>query len=107
MFSGSPETGFISNPTEERNLGSAGYRRNLAKAIASGIKDYFYSNPTPGTWLAENRSSTIYSHTVARGDTLSEIAARYRSSVSQIRALNGLSNSNIRVGQVLKIPGAS
>ena len=101
------ETGFISNPTEERNLGSYRYRQNLASAIASGIQDYFYNNPTPGTWLAENRSATIFNHTVARGDTLSEIATRYRSSVAQIRALNGLSNSTIRVGQVLKIPGAS
>ncbi len=101
------ETGFISNPAEERNLGSPNYRRNLANAIASGIKDYFYSNPTPGTWLAENRTGSILSYTVARGDTLSQIAARYRISVTQIRALNGLSSSSIRVGQVLKIPGAS
>lgn len=101
------ETGFISNPSEERNLGSPSYRQNLAKAIASGIKDYFYSNPTPGTWLAESRSVTLLNYTVARGDTLSQIAARYRISVTQIRALNGLSSSTIRVGQVLKIPGSS
>ncbi len=42
-------------------------------------------------------------HTVRRGDTLSEIAARYRVSQEQIRQWNGLRSSRILVGQRLEI----
>lgn len=44
-------------------------------------------------------------HTVRRGDTLSRIATRYGSSVSELVALNGLrSRHRIRAGQVLRLP---
>ena len=45
-------------------------------------------------------------HRVTYGETLSGIAARYRSSVAAIAAANGIGNpSYIRVGQLLTIPG--
>jgi len=43
-------------------------------------------------------------HKAQRGDTLSGIAARYRVSLSSLRAANDLRNDVIHVGQVLKIP---
>jgi membrane-bound lytic murein transglycosylase D len=46
-------------------------------------------------------------HTVARGDTLSEIADRYDTRVSTLVALNGLgSRHRIRAGQKLRLPAA-
>ena len=46
-------------------------------------------------------------HTVARGDTLSEIARTYRTRVSTLAALNNLgSRYLIRVGQQLRLPAA-
>jgi len=46
-------------------------------------------------------------HTVARGDTLSEIADRYDTRVSTLVALNGLgSRHRIRAGQRLRLPAA-
>lgn len=44
-------------------------------------------------------------HTVGRGDTLSGLAAAYRTSVTQIMRLNGLHDDTIRIGQKLKISG--
>jgi membrane-bound lytic murein transglycosylase D len=45
-------------------------------------------------------------HYVKRGETLSTIAARYRTSVSAIVRLNGLRSQHyLRIGQRLKIPG--
>ncbi|HSJ34230.1 MAG TPA: LysM peptidoglycan-binding domain-containing M23 family metallopeptidase [Acidimicrobiia bacterium] len=47
-------------------------------------------------------------HVVAAGETLAEIAARYGSNAAAVAATNELSNPNlIRIGQKLKIPGAS
>ncbi len=43
-------------------------------------------------------------HVVAAGDTLAQIAARYETEVAELRRLNGLDDSLIRVGQRLKLP---
>ena len=46
-------------------------------------------------------------HTIARGDTLSQIAETYRTSVSTLMTLNNLNSSNrIRAGQQLRLPAA-
>ncbi|MCS7009162.1 MAG: LysM peptidoglycan-binding domain-containing protein [Chthoniobacterales bacterium] len=48
------------------------------------------------------------SHTVVAGDTLTRIAGKYGVSVEELQRLNGLgSNSILRVGQVLRLPGMS
>ena len=46
----------------------------------------------------------ISEHTIQRGETLSEIAARYSVSLANLRSANNLSSDKILVGQVLKIP---
>lgn len=43
------ETGFISNPREERNLTSQAYQSRLAQAIFQGLNAYFIENPPHGT----------------------------------------------------------
>jgi N-acetylmuramoyl-L-alanine amidase len=98
------ETGFISNPEEEKNLNSAEYRGRLADAILDGVRVYFNASPPPGTWLAQHASPRR--HTVVRGETLSDIALRHSVSIARIRQANGLRNDNVRIGAVLKIPGA-
>jgi membrane-bound lytic murein transglycosylase D len=40
---------------------------------------------------------------IRSGDTLSEIAARYSTSVASIKSLNSLRSSRIRAGQVLRV----
>jgi N-acetylmuramoyl-L-alanine amidase len=42
------ETAFISNPEEEARLGDTNHQRQLAKAIANGIAQYFSQNPPTG-----------------------------------------------------------
>lgn len=43
-------------------------------------------------------------HRVRSGDTLSEIARRYGTTVSKLRSTNGLTSNRLRIGQELKIP---
>jgi N-acetylmuramoyl-L-alanine amidase len=43
-------------------------------------------------------------HHVARGETLSEIAERYRVSAASLRRSNSLKTDSVRIGQVLTIP---
>jgi N-acetylmuramoyl-L-alanine amidase len=98
------ETGFISNPDEARRLADAGYRRKMASAIHRGVVQWFAAHPPPGTLLAWQREQGAREYTVVRGDTLSDIAQRYRVSLTTLRQMNGLQGSRILVGQTLRIP---
>jgi N-acetylmuramoyl-L-alanine amidase len=101
------ETGFISNPTEERNLRSATHQARLADAVLNGVRNYFYENPPPDTLIAmelRERPAGTVKHVISSGDTLSEIAERYNVSASAIRRANNLRTDRIRVGQTLAIP---
>lgn len=55
----------------------------------------------PGVGAAEPEE-----HTIRRGETLSEIAQRYRVSLANLRQANNIKNDRILVGQVLKIPAS-
>lgn len=45
-------------------------------------------------------------HRVKPGDTLSQIAKRYQTTVALLRSLNQLRNTRLQVGQELKVPGS-
>ena len=66
-----------------------------------------YDNPPNGSyvaWVKQGRDDTLVTHVIERGDTLSEIASRYRVSFKRLKEFNGLRSDTIRVGQKLKIP---
>ena len=101
------ETGFISNPGEEKKLRDKAYQGRLANAILAGVRDYFYTNPPPDTQIAmdlKRQPARQVRYVVARGDTVSQIAERYNVSSADIRRANKLSSDRIRVGQTLSIP---
>lgn len=98
------ETGFISNPGEARKLADPAYRKRMAQAIHRGIRSWFISHPPPGTLLAFEKRRGGREYRIARGDTLSGIAARFNVSVSDLKSFNQLADNRILVGQTLKIP---
>ncbi|RLT92171.1 N-acetylmuramoyl-L-alanine amidase [Ketobacter sp.] len=100
------ETGFISNPTEERNLKSQDHQVKLSRAIGRGIIAYFDQHPPPGTYFAARKQQRdAQQHRIARGETLSEIAQRYRVDLAALMQYNQLTTTDlIREGQVLRIP---
>ncbi len=121
------ETGFISNPSEERLLGSNEYQEKVANAVYQGLRSYFQTHPLQNVPKQENRplapqtvkqtitaepaqiaTGTTLRHTVATGETLSGIATRYGVTMDAIREINRLKKDVVWVGQRLKIPaGAS
>ena len=100
------EVGFISNPQDEQALNTAAHRRQVAQAIASGVRYHFLRTAPQGTWFAANRNGS-HQHVVQRGDTLGVIARRYQVSVSELRAANNLNGDVIHPGAVLVIPSSS
>ena len=101
------ETGFISNPGEAKKLATKSHQQALANSMYKGIKSYFYDKPPEGSLIAWQQSGAgRLQYTIARGDTLSGIAKKYRVTVDEIKRLNQLSSSAIRVGQKITIPSS-
>lgn len=98
------ETGFITNPTEEKLLFQRSHQDKLARALTKAIVQYFEANPPEGT-LFSNRGKTI-KHKVKRGESLSVIAKKYGTTTKAIMQANKLKSSGLAIGQVLKIPGS-
>ncbi|MFG6139131.1 N-acetylmuramoyl-L-alanine amidase [Halomonas sp. B23F22_10] len=102
------ETGFISNPDEERRLQQSGYQEQMMDAVFGGVRAHFQRNPPPASLLAwqrdQGRDTGGNEYRIQPGDTLSEIAARHGVPVAQLRQANALNGDVIRVGQVLRIP---
>ena len=110
------ETGFISNPQEERLLASADYQSQLANAIFSGVRDYYGRNlPNGGGTLVNSSSkkngtsanaaeSDSHKHVVKTGESLSGLAEQYRVSKKALRNRNKLKSDNLLIGQVIIIP---
>lgn len=101
------ETAFITNPGEERKLGTSAFQRKVATSVFEGIRGYF-ENYRPLRYVesgaGEQARMEPQKHKVRRGDTLSEIAERYRVESARLRRENGLDSDLLRVGQVLQIP---
>ncbi|MGQ7245726.1 N-acetylmuramoyl-L-alanine amidase [Halomonas sp. V046] len=104
------ETGFISNPEEERRLRDGGYQDRMMSAVFGGVRAHFERNPPPASLLAwqrdQGRNTASNEYRIQPGDTLSAIAARHSVPLTQLKQVNELSGDVIRVGQVLRIPSS-
>ena len=111
------ETGFITNPAEESRLRTDAYQESIAQAIYTALFQYrqqtpYFANasyvaPSISSSSGSSRTGDSYStqnHKVKRGDTLSELALQYGTSVSAIKRANGLKSDTAMLGQTLKIP---
>ncbi|MEZ9362819.1 LysM peptidoglycan-binding domain-containing protein [Vibrio cyclitrophicus] len=103
------ETGFISNPTEEKLLFQRSHQDKLARAVTKAVVKYLKANPPEGIILSNATSSTgsVSQHKVSRGESLSVIASKYGTSTQALMKLNNLKSSSLAIGQVLKIPSSA
>ena len=65
--------------------------------MLTGIRGYFQRNPLPGSNMPQQ-------HIVSSGETLSTIAKQYQVSMVQLKTNNQLTSSNLKIGDVLRIP---
>ncbi|GAC25889.1 N-acetylmuramoyl-L-alanine amidase AmiC [Paraglaciecola mesophila KMM 241] len=97
------ETGFISNPSEEKNLNWSKFRQQLADSIFTAVKTHFLDSPPDDSlWAKQKRYNRT--HRVRSGESLSLLAQRYNVDVGDIKAANNLNSDVVRIGQVLTIP---
>lgn len=62
------------------------------------------SKPAVPSFSEEKKSSEYAEIKVKKGDVLEKIARQHRTTVEEIISVNKLSNTNLRIGQTLKIP---
>jgi len=111
------ETGFITNPQEEKNLRSPSYQKKLAKAIYTAIDEYYQQTPyfnnatyASPSFIDNSKSSTARKprvHVVKRGDSLSKISAKYNVTISALKRLNRLKRDTVFLGQKIKLPSSA
>ncbi|CAK2035826.1 N-acetylmuramoyl-L-alanine amidase [Vibrio crassostreae] len=103
------ETGFISNPTEEKLLFQRSHQDKLARSVTKAVVKYLKANPPEGIILSNATSPTgsVSQHKVSRGESLSVIASKYGTSTQTLMKFNNLKSSSLAIGQILKIPGSA
>jgi murein DD-endopeptidase MepM/ murein hydrolase activator NlpD len=93
----------ISAPDNDPNTLAASASRGSLGAAAPAVGDAPAAAVNAAAATAKATSGTV---TVAAGDSLARIARENGVTVSALKAANDLSADNIRIGQVLKLPGA-
>ena len=76
-----------------------------------GIDNYFQKTPPPGTllaWQKQNGQSGggVSHYRIQRGDTLSGVARKNQTTVSELMQFNDLRDDRVMVGQTIRIPAS-
>ncbi len=106
------ETGFITNPGEEKKLRTAAHQQKLANAMMNGVRQFALRHPviqsTPSQTAAPKSGGTRQPsrkryYRVKRGDTLTSISRESGVSLNNLRKLNPGSGDLLKIGERLRI----
>ncbi|MBD8007724.1 N-acetylmuramoyl-L-alanine amidase [Bacillus norwichensis] len=111
------EGGYMDSTIDVKKLRDDKVLDAAGKAIADGVAEYFglkkdtskpADKPTASKPAVNKKPApTGGTHTVKKGDTLSGIAKKYKTTVNELVKINGIKNPNlIKVGQKIKLAGA-
>ena len=94
------EVGFISNKKEERSLKTTLHREKIAGSIFRAIVGYCTERS-----LCQVKRANDGVYVVRKSETLSLLAARFGTTISEIKRVNKLKSETLLIGQNLVIPG--
>ncbi len=90
-----------STSSGEKKEESRSFAEELAKKYAAEIA------PTPASYsrrIAESSTSDFVEVRIKQGDYLDKIARNHRTSVGEIMRANNLTKTNLKIGQIIKVP---
>lgn len=90
------EYGFLDNASDAEFIKN-NYKKMVDSIVESVIEYIGF----------EAQTDTTATYTVSKGDTLSSIALKYDTTVTDLKTLNNLTSDTIYIDQVLKIPNTS
>ena len=93
------EYGFIDNPEDLAKI------QNNYKKYVDAVVDAVIATYNGETIPSLPESGNYY--VVQNGDSLWKIANKYGITVDELKSLNGLTNNNLTVGQILEVPSSS
>ncbi|MGC7559366.1 N-acetylmuramoyl-L-alanine amidase [Pasteurella sp. PK-2025] len=113
------ETGFLSNPEEEKKLSTIAYRKKVAYMIYESLVEYRRKNAPqsikhPTKTMAKQSQQekpqiqiqdSGIRHKVKSGESLNGVAKKYGVKANDILNLNKLKRRDLWIGETLKIPG--
>ena len=91
------EYGFIDNPKDQVKLQNN--LTNYAEGVVKAVSEYI---GVPYTLPNASEIGDVY--IVLKGDTLYSIARKFNTTVNELINLNNLTNTNLSIGQELKLP---
>lgn len=95
------ELAYLTNQRDAAEIRKEAVQRRVARSVADGVVAYLLANPPEGVG---RRPEQLAVHVVAKGETLTGIARKYRCTVDDLRELNRLgTGSIIRPGQKLTV----
>jgi N-acetylmuramoyl-L-alanine amidase len=91
------ETGFVSNPKQDKLMQDVRFHTKLASTIVDGLCDFAKAQPEPGIVYANLK--------VHKGDTIAAIAQRHGISNAYLAKANNLDEkSALKEGQKIRVP---
>ncbi|APB37992.1 GH25 family lysozyme [Heyndrickxia coagulans] len=88
--------------------GTAAQNLALLSKLKSGVKPTKVNTTNSKLTTSSSAAVSTITYTVKSGDTLSGIAAKYGTSVSKLKSLNGIKNANlIYVGEKIKVSSST
>ncbi len=92
------------NGMNRKSVIKVGQKISIPAKSASAKSKSAFEEPKSEPIAKETSSAEVVTYVVEKGDNLSKIASKYRTSVAAIMELNGMSKTSINVGKKLKIP---
>lgn len=92
------------NGMNRKSVIKVGQKISIPAKSASAKSKSAFEEPKFAPLSKETSSAEVVTYVVEKGDNLSKIASKYRTSVAAIMELNGMSKTSINVGKKLKIP---
>ncbi len=98
------EIGFLTNPGEANRLRTSSFRDTLARALYLGIIQYVSKHAPYGSYVAIKGMPKYLTYVVKKGDTLSKIARYFCMPWRQLKQVENLKSTRLKIGQSIHVP---